>query len=58
MGFTKGKKVYVNGARGPMGPWEIEEVLENGQYKLKDGAKVLDKVFNEADLSEKEPRLD
>ena len=57
MGFTKGKKVYVNGRRGPVGPWEIVEVLGNGRYKLNDGQKVVDKVFNEADLSTK-PRVD
>ncbi len=57
MGFTIGKKVYVNGARRAMGPWEIVEVLGKGQYKLKDGDEVLDKIFEEKDLSEK-PRSD
>jgi protein involved in polysaccharide export with SLBB domain len=56
MGFKKGKKVYVDGARGPMGPWEIVEVLGNGQYKLKDGDEVMQKIFEEKDLSEK-PRV-
>ena len=51
MGFVKGKKVYVKGARGPMGPWEVAEVLGNGKYKLKDGNKLLVKIFNERDLS-------
>lgn len=53
MGFEKGKKVYVEGARGRMGPWEIVEVLGNGQYKLKDGGEVIQKIFEERDLSEK-----
>lgn len=51
MGFEKGKKVYVQGGRGSMGPWEIVEVLGSGKYKLKDGNKLLDKIFDEKDLS-------
>ena len=50
--------VYVNGPRGAMGPWEIVEVLGNGQYKLKDGDRVLDKIFKEAVLSLRRPRFE
>ncbi len=34
-----------------MGPWEVVEVLGSGKYKLKDGNKLLDKIFDEKDLS-------
>ena len=53
MGFNIGKKVWVNGPRGSMGPWEIVEVLGNGSFKLKDGDHVKQRTFREDELSEK-----
>ncbi|KAL8662804.1 MAG: hypothetical protein Q9202_004405 [Teloschistes flavicans] len=55
--FKKDEEVYYNGARGSTGPFYIDQVLDNGTYKLrgKDGKKHK-KTYEEGDLS-KLPRV-
>ncbi|KAL8945878.1 MAG: hypothetical protein Q9222_007644 [Ikaeria aurantiellina] len=50
--FKLNEDVYVKGARGFAGPWKIDQVLGNGQYKLRkqDGEKIK-KQYDEGDLS-------
>lgn len=51
-----GSKVWVNGARAPMGPYEVVQKLGSGQWKLKKDGVILDKAFDEKKLTVNKPR--
>ncbi|KAI4156253.1 MAG: hypothetical protein L6R39_001141 [Caloplaca ligustica] len=50
--FQKNQDVYVNGARGSLGPFKVDEVSNNGTYKLrKENGEKIKKTYEEGDLS-------
>ena len=58
MGYKIGEPVYVKGPRGSVGPWDVAEVLGNGNYKLKEGNQVKQRIFREDELSRKRPWIE
>lgn len=50
MGYKEGTMVKATGARGAK-VLTIHKVWGNGKYQLKDGDKILPKIYEEADIS-------
>lgn len=50
MGYVEGMLVKATGPRGQK-LLTIHKVLGNGKYQLKDGEKVLNKIYDDADIS-------
>ncbi|KAI4132140.1 MAG: hypothetical protein LQ338_000894 [Usnochroma carphineum] len=50
--FAKDNDVYVNGARGSIGPFKVDAVLGNGKYKLrKENGEKMKRIYDEGNLS-------
>lgn len=50
MGYVVGTEVQVDGPRGKSNVFTIGEDVGNGWYRLRDGSKLLPKLFAEEDL--------
>ena len=55
--FCENQEVYVKGRRGFLGPYTIDRVLGDGQYKLRDGQAIMPDIYKQRNLYHYPPSI-